>query len=56
VSTPDPLMAEVAWVAHETVALIGSTDEQRRAAFMARKRALLEALDAAEAAAHQGDQ
>jgi hypothetical protein len=40
----------MAWVAREAAALVGATDEQRRAAFMARKAALLDALDALDAA------
>lgn len=37
---------EVGWVAREARALAGSDDEQRRARFVARKRALLDYIEA----------
>lgn len=39
--------AEIAYIAREARALRGSDDEQRRARFLARKRALLEFIDQA---------
>lgn len=36
---------EVRWVAREARALLGSDDEVRRAAFLARKRALLDYIE-----------
>lgn len=44
---PGAATREVAWVAREARALRGSDDEQRRARFMARKRALLAYIESA---------
>ncbi len=49
-TAPGSLTAEMAWVAREAAALVGVTGEPRPAAFMARKAALLDALDALDAA------
>lgn len=47
---------EVGWIAREARALVGCDDEQRRARFVARKRALLAYIETTDGEAAQPDQ
>lgn len=44
-TTPEAITAEIGWVAREASELVGSTDDTRREAYLARKRALIARLE-----------